>query len=351
MVTTNNNQSTHRQASLAAIGFAELFSLSSHLAVLAAKSIPCKKPLIGEKNDPNSIIKEYDTDQGMNLDYFGSRYYDPEVGIWISTDPVGQFYNPYSYTTNPIMFVDPNGEEFSLIALGIAIVASYLMRSFDNLSDGQPADKAFGFNTTWEDWAGGGVGVSVGSDGTASASNGHGTITVNDPGNEQRQNQQYQQAMGNFVNSANNIMANRANKGQYSNATGDAVIMQITLNQALGGKRNLTNNGLGFTEGIQDKLKMYYHQASGNFIAINEATNAIVSDVMGYSGYRLGCNDPEMQQVRNVGPIPTGSWTVGATAVHGTKMGSYAIPVTPDHTTRTYDRSGFYIHEPIAKLL
>lgn len=48
----------------------------------------------------------------MKLFYFGARYYDPEVGIWTSTDPAEQFFNSYSYVGgNPITFFDPNGLE------------------------------------------------------------------------------------------------------------------------------------------------------------------------------------------------------------------------------------------------
>ncbi len=63
--------------------------------------------------------KEFDTEgavegvvDGMNLNYFGARYYDPEVGIWLSTDPKEQFFNSYAYSSNPVNTIDPNGEFF-----------------------------------------------------------------------------------------------------------------------------------------------------------------------------------------------------------------------------------------------
>jgi len=43
------------------------------------------------------------------------RYYDPEIGKWISTDPAKEFWDSYRYTTNPIAFIDPNGE-YELVA-------------------------------------------------------------------------------------------------------------------------------------------------------------------------------------------------------------------------------------------
>jgi len=41
---------------------------------------------------------------------FSGRYYDADVGIFISVDPVGEFFNAYSYVGgNPISFIDPLG--------------------------------------------------------------------------------------------------------------------------------------------------------------------------------------------------------------------------------------------------
>ena len=43
---------------------------------------------------------------------FGARFYDPQVAMWTSTDPKGEFYNPYSYVGgNPANFIDPMGLE------------------------------------------------------------------------------------------------------------------------------------------------------------------------------------------------------------------------------------------------
>ncbi|WP_173467791.1 RHS repeat-associated core domain-containing protein [Fibrobacter succinogenes] len=52
--------------------------------------------------------KEFDGEHGKY--YFGARYYDPFLGLWMSPDPAGQFANPYMYGGDPVNFVDPNGE-------------------------------------------------------------------------------------------------------------------------------------------------------------------------------------------------------------------------------------------------
>lgn len=32
------------------------------------------------------------------------------MGVWLSTDPKDQLFNPYGYSTNPIMTIDPDGQ-------------------------------------------------------------------------------------------------------------------------------------------------------------------------------------------------------------------------------------------------
>ncbi len=55
--------------------------------------------------------KEYDEETGRY--YYGARYYDPRVSLWIGVDPLaGQVpnYSPYRYgLNNPISFIDPTG--------------------------------------------------------------------------------------------------------------------------------------------------------------------------------------------------------------------------------------------------
>jgi RHS repeat-associated protein len=72
--------------------------------------------------------KEYDEEgavsgvtDGLKLNYFGARFYDPEIGVWTICDRAGQFWNPYSYGNDPINFIDPYG----LWSLGLGIVFGY----------------------------------------------------------------------------------------------------------------------------------------------------------------------------------------------------------------------------------
>lgn len=49
---------------------------------------------------------------GIGAYYFGARYYDPEIGVWFSVDPMDQFWNAYAYCGgNSVNWIDPFGLE------------------------------------------------------------------------------------------------------------------------------------------------------------------------------------------------------------------------------------------------
>ena len=61
----------------------------------------------------NFTGKEHDDE--IALDYFGARYLDPMLGMWISVDPARQFSSPYLYAGNgynSIGGLDPSGMYF-----------------------------------------------------------------------------------------------------------------------------------------------------------------------------------------------------------------------------------------------
>lgn len=45
----------------------------------------------------------------------GARFWDPQLGIWLSHDPARQFNNPYGFGGDPINYVDPDGEFVHII--------------------------------------------------------------------------------------------------------------------------------------------------------------------------------------------------------------------------------------------
>jgi RHS repeat-associated protein len=79
----------------------------------------CEQTFIEEhRNSTNSPYlyngKEYDQETGRY--YYGARYYDPRISLWIGVDPLAGKYagkSPFSYcANNPIVFIDPDGRKF-----------------------------------------------------------------------------------------------------------------------------------------------------------------------------------------------------------------------------------------------
>lgn len=65
---------------------------------------------------------------------------------------------------------------------------------------------------------------------------------------------------------------------------------------------------------------------------------------IGYSGRDDGKNNPSMQAVPNVGPIPAGSWTIVGPPVNTPDHGPYVLRLEPTVGTNTFGRSGFLMH-------
>ena len=61
-----------------------------------------------------------------------------------------------------------------------------------------------------------------------------------------------------------------------------------------------------------------------------------------YSGHGDGVNNPEMEDVRGVGPIPRGRWIIGTAEKHP-RLGPLAMPLHPSGHD-AHGRSEFFIH-------
>ena len=79
--------------------------------------LPFGEDLISQRIDWQTrytfSAKEKDKNTGYH--YFGARYYDSDVSVWLSVDPYARFYHdlsPYAYcANNPILYVDPDGKD------------------------------------------------------------------------------------------------------------------------------------------------------------------------------------------------------------------------------------------------
>lgn len=64
----------------------------------------------------------------------------------------------------------------------------------------------------------------------------------------------------------------------------------------------------------------------------------------GYSGCDNGKNNPEMQAVPDVGPIPQGDWTIVGPPVNTAGHGPYVLTLEAVAGSNTFGRSGFLMH-------
>lgn len=81
-----------------------------------------------------------------------------------------------------------------------------------------------------------------------------------------------------------------------------------------------------------------YEQATGKLF-----NNAGQLFGVGYAGRDAGKNNPAMQNVKGIGPLPVGFYTILAPYNHPT-VGKYAMPLIPDPTNEMFGRNSFFMH-------
>ncbi len=81
-----------------------------------------------------------------------------------------------------------------------------------------------------------------------------------------------------------------------------------------------------------------YSQTSGE---MRNASSVLLGT--GYAGRGEGVNNPALQNVHNVGPLPQGVYTINP-PVNTTTHGPYVMWLTPDPSNEMFGRSGFGIH-------
>jgi hypothetical protein len=82
---------------------------------------------------------------------------------------------------------------------------------------------------------------------------------------------------------------------------------------------------------------LIYEQVTGRLV------RSAVILAIGYSGNGEGLNNPDMQNVRNVGPCPVGLYTFGV-PVDTDDHGPYFLALLPDPSNQMFGRSGMGMH-------
>jgi hypothetical protein len=73
--------------------------------------------------------------------------------------------------------------------------------------------------------------------------------------------------------------------------------------------------------------------------------DTLIVDRDTYSGkWPEGFNNPAMQNIHNVGPLPLGDWEISGPPFDDAKHGKYILRLAPKKGTETYKRTGFLWH-------
>lgn len=83
---------------------------------------------------------------------------------------------------------------------------------------------------------------------------------------------------------------------------------------------------------------MVYYQKSGNLISDDGKLMCV-----GYSGHAEGKNNPDMQHVKSLGPIPRGIYVIGR-PYDSKNTGPLTIMLSPHPDNEMFGRSAFRIH-------
>ena len=80
--------------------------------------VPFGEVFIEERNNTwntSYLFNAKEFDEETDMYYYGARYYEPRLSLWMSTDPMQEKYpniTSYCYTfDNPIKYIDPQGLE------------------------------------------------------------------------------------------------------------------------------------------------------------------------------------------------------------------------------------------------
>ncbi len=120
--------------------------------------IPFGETFIDEHTNSETspyLFNGKELDETTGLYYYGARYYDPSLSIWVSVDPLADHPNqfdksPYcAFWNNPIMYNDPDGQCPLLLWLDAAIDVGFVLYDAGVLMH----EKVSTGKTSGENWA------------------------------------------------------------------------------------------------------------------------------------------------------------------------------------------------------
>jgi hypothetical protein len=85
---------------------------------------------------------------------------------------------------------------------------------------------------------------------------------------------------------------------------------------------------------------MWTYKQSNGFLVNGNGTHRAT----GYSGHGEGKNNPAMQEVHDVGPIPRGIYDIEGEPFDSPKHGKYCLRLKPRPENEMYGRDGFLCH-------
>ena len=111
----------------------------------------CKRPESTPVFHSASSGKEKDSETGYH--YFGARYYNSDLSLWLSVDPMSDKYpnlSPYNYCLwNPLRVIDPDGRDGwdKIMGYGIGIITNIIPGS-SGLRDSYAPTNTFDYNSS-----------------------------------------------------------------------------------------------------------------------------------------------------------------------------------------------------------
>jgi|GEM_PF-2960478 len=106
------------------LGSSSFITDATGYAVQHLQYLPFGETFVDQTPATNPYDSRYtfsakEKDDETQYSYFGARYYDSDLSVWLSVDPLSDKYpnlSPYAYCANdPVMLVDPDGRKLFIV--------------------------------------------------------------------------------------------------------------------------------------------------------------------------------------------------------------------------------------------